>query len=142
MPYAEDFNYWQTGKSDPDVWIDRAKKQLTDLGAKIQAQGFGANGNGKAAYMLGFTIKEDSFKIVWPVLKSFKENDRAAKVQAATMLYHYVKAVALYVAVVGPKTALFSHYLLPDGRMAAEVATNELVAMTPQLLLTGGSHGN
>lgn len=137
--YAEDLNYWQTGKSDPDQWVEKAKDQLVKLGAKIEAQGFGMNGDGKAAYMIGFTIKEDSFKIIWPVMKLKYNNssERAAKIQAATMLYHYVKAVALYVAVVGPKTALFSHYMLPDGRMASQVAGNELMAMVPQLLLTG-----
>lgn len=135
--YAENLNYWQTGKTDPDGWIEKAKAQLVALGAKIEAQGFGMNGDGKSAYMLGFTIKGDAYKIVWPVLplKFTNSSERAAKIQAATMLYHYVKAVALYVAVVGPKAALFSHYMLPDGRMASQIATDELAVMTPQMLL-------
>lgn len=139
MKHAEELNYWRTSKSDPDSWIEKSKAQLVALGAKIEAQGFGANGDGKAAYMFGFSIGSDKFKIIWPVskLKYSNSPERAARVQAATMLYHYVKSVALFVAVVGPKTALFSHYMLPDGRMASEVADNQLAAMTPQLLLNG-----
>jgi hypothetical protein len=64
-------------------------------------------------------------------------DEKAARMQAATMLYHYVKAVCLYATVVGPKTAFFSHYLLEDGRVAAQVSGYELAEMTPRLLLSG-----
>lgn len=139
MPYAEEVNYWQTSKSDPDNWMDKAKRQIEALGATIKAQGFGT-ADGKAAYMLAFEILGDSFKIIWPVLpQKYTGNERGAKVQAATMPYHYVKAVCLYAVVVGPKAAFFSHYLLPDGRMAHQVAGNELAEMTPRLLLGGRS---
>lgn len=137
MPYAEEVNYWKTSKSDPDSWIEKTKRQIEALGAVTKAQGFG-HADGKMAYMLGFEIGGDKFKVIWPVLpQKYLDGERAAKVQAATMLYHYVKSVCLFAVVVGPKTAFFSHYMLPDGRMASEVASNELTAMTPQLLLKG-----
>ena len=136
-PYAEEVNYWHTSKSDPDSWIEKAKRQVETLGATVKAQGFG-HAEGKMAYMLGFEIGADKFKVIWPVLpQKYVGNERGAKIQAATMLYHYVKAVCLFAVVAGPKTAFFSHYMLPDGRMAAEVATDELTSMTPRLLLKG-----
>src|SRR5687768_13079180 len=102
MPYAEEVNYWQTSKSDPDSWIDKAKRQIETLGAVVSAQGFG-HADSKMAYMLGFEILGDRFKVIWPVLpQKYTGNERGAKVQAATMLYHYVKAVCLYAVVVGP----------------------------------------
>jgi hypothetical protein len=127
--YADDLNYWQTSKSSPDVWIDRAKKQIEELGGKIEGEGFGMNGEGRAAFMIGFSIKGDAFKIIWPVMKSYKENERAARVQAATMLYHYVKGVALRAVVCGPRDAFFSHLMLPDGRVASQVAGDEILGL-------------
>lgn len=136
-PKAEDVNFWATGKSSPEKWIDATKRQLKNLGGEFRGEGFGADGEGRAAFMIAFTIKGDEFKIVWPVLQSRSNNERAARVQAATMLYHYVKSVCLYSTVVGPRTAFFSHYLLPDGRTAGQVSGYELAEMTPRLLLGG-----
>jgi hypothetical protein len=135
MPYAEDVNFWATGKSDPGKWIDAAKRQLKALGGEFKGEGFGSDGEGKAAFMLAFEIKGDKFKIIWPVLKSRSGNERGARVQAATSLYHYVKAVCLYAAVVGTRTAFFSHFMLTDGRTASEVSGHELAEMTPRLFL-------
>lgn len=127
--FAEDLNYWQTSKSSPDVWVERSRRQLEELGAKIEAEGFGMDGKGRSAYMLGFSIQGDAFKIIWPVMKSNKENERAARVQAATMLYHYVKGVALRAVVCGTRDAFFSHILLPDGRVASQVVSDELLEL-------------
>jgi hypothetical protein len=124
--YAEELNYWQTSKSSPDTWIDRAKRQIEDLGGKIEAEGFGMDRNGKAAFMLGFSIEGNAFKIIWPVMKSYKENDKAARVQAATMLYHYIKGVCLRAVVCGFKDAFFSHLMLSDGRTAGQIENEEL----------------
>lgn len=136
---AEQANYWKTGKSSTEKFIDAAKRQLKTLGGEFRGEGFGSDGNGKAAFMLAFSIKGDDFKIIWPVLPSRTGDEKAARMQAATMLYHYIKAVCLYAVVVGPKTAFFSHYLLEDGRVAAQVSGYELAEMTPRLLLGGKS---
>lgn len=138
--YAEDVNFWRTGKSSPDHWIDLAKKQVVTLGGKIEAEGFGSDANGKAAFMLGFSMSGDSFKIVWPVLPTYRGDDKAARTQAATMLYHYVKSVSLYAVVVGSRAAFFSHLMLPDGRVAAQVASDELAIAVPAMLLLGSHH--
>lgn len=135
QPYAEDVNFWQTSQASPDTWIDRTKAQLKTLGGEFRGEGFGNDSNGRSAYLLAFSIAGDEFKIIWPVLKSKKGNERAARVQAATTMYHYVKATCLYAVVVGAKTAFFSHLLLPDGRTAAQVSGYELAEMTPRLLL-------
>jgi len=127
--FAEDLNYWQTSKSSPDIWVERAKRQLEELGAKIEAEGFGMDGKGRSAYMLGFSIQGDAFKIIWPVMRSNKENEKAARVQAATMLYHYVKGVALRAVVCGTRDAFFSHLALPDGRVASQIVSDELLEL-------------
>lgn len=134
--YAEDVNFWKSGKSAPDHWLDRTKTQIVALGGKVAAEGFGSGEDGRSAYMLAFRIKGDTFKIVWPVLPTRRSGEeRAARIQAATMLYHYVKATCLYAIIVGARTAFFAHYMLPDGRTAAQVVPNELASLTPSMLM-------
>lgn len=133
--YAEDVNFWKTGKSAPDHWIDLTKKQVVALGGKVTAEGFGSDGEGRAAFMLGFSMAGDNFKIVWPVLPSVRADEKSARIQAATMLYHYVKSICLYALVVGTRTAFFSHLMLDDGRVASQVASDQLAASVPHMLL-------
>lgn len=133
--YAEDVNFWHTSQASPDKWIERTKRQIEGLGGKVLAEGFGSNHEGKAAFMIGFEIEADKFKIVWPVLPSKNGEEGAARRQAATMLYHYTKGICLYAVVVGARAAFFSHYMLPDGRMASQLATPELLTAVPKMLL-------
>jgi hypothetical protein len=42
--------------------------------------------------MLEFDLGGERYKVVWPVLPTKTGKDRAARVQAATALYHDVKA--------------------------------------------------
>lgn len=134
LPYAEDIgHYWQTSQSSPDTWIEKAKKIIVDLGGQILADGFGSAG-GHAAFMLAFSIKEQNYKVVWPVLPSCSGKDAAAKRQAATLLYHDVKAKAMTASVLGIEVAFFSYLMLPDGRVSSELARPELVEIFPKLL--------
>ncbi len=132
--YAEEVNFWHTSQSSTDKWLERTKRQIEGLGGKVLAEGFGSNHEGKAAFMIGFEIESDKFKIVWPVLPSKGGEEGAARRQAATMLYHYTKGICLYAVVVGARAAFFSHYLLPDGRTAGQVADKELLAAVPKML--------
>jgi hypothetical protein len=131
-PFAEDVNYWKTSKSSPDIWIGKARRQIEKLGGRVLAEAYGSDSTtGRAAFMLAFEIADDRFKVTWPILISKSGNDRAARVQAATMLYHDVKARCISSAVLGPRTAFFSFLLLPDGRAAMEVSTPELTDAIP-----------
>ena len=137
LPYAEDVgHYWQTGQSSPDVWLERAKKVITDLGGDILADGYGS-AQGRAAFMLAFRIKEHDYKVIWPVLPSYSGKESATKRQAATMLYHDVKAKAMTASVLGVEVAFFSYMMLPDGRLTSELATPELSDAFPLQLKEG-----
>lgn len=135
--YAEDVNYWKTGTSAPDAWIERTKREIVAVGGMVGPEAFGNDGQGRAAYMLEFSFGRDRFRVVWPVLKSKTKNDRAARIQAATMLYHDVKAKCVSAKVHGMRAAFFQYALLPDGRTAAQVADPEIVNLYPKLLTTG-----
>lgn len=135
MVYADDLNYWKTSKSPPDTWIDKAKKQIENLGGKVLAEGFGME-SGKSAFMIGFEIGGEKFKAIWPVMQPYNEKDEiAARRQAATMLYHDIKAKCLAAVVKGPRVAFFEYLMLPDGRTAAHASNVELLKGIPTMLL-------
>ncbi len=135
LPYAEDVNYWKTGSSSPDSWIAKAIKQIEDVGGEITAEGFG-RAAGHSAYMLGFVFDQEAFKITWPVLESHKGEEMAARRQAATFLYHDVKARCMVVKIKTPRVAFFEYLQLPDGRSAGQLANPELLANVPKMLTT------
>ena len=134
LPYAEDINYWRTGRSDPDTWMERAKAQVAKLGAKVLSEGY-ARGKEKAAFMLHFEAQGEEFRVVWQVLPTRGDNERAARIQAATLLYHDVKAKCLEATVKGVRAAFFEYLLLPDGRTASEASEPELLEGVPKRLL-------
>ena len=138
LPYAEDINhYWQTSNSSPDQWLEKAKKLIVEIGGTIIAEGFGAM-EGHSAYMLSFTIGRERFKVIWPVLPSRTGKTLAAKRQAATLLYHDIKAKAMTASVLGTRVAFFSYMMFEDGRTASELAAPELPEEFPLQLAKGG----
>jgi len=134
MIYAEEVNYWQTSRTSPDAWLEKAKREVIRAKGSVLREGFGSDQTGRAVYMLVFEFHGDRFKAVWPVLPSKSGNERAARIQAATMLYHGVKARCVSARILGHRAAFFTYFLLPDGRTAAEVSTPDLLEAMPKLL--------
>ena len=131
LPYAEDIgHYWETSQSSPESWMDKTRKLIEALGGIVKAEGFGAV-EGKSAYMMAFSIAEDSFKVVWPVLPSRKGKNLAARRQAVTLLHHDIKAKAMTASVLGTRVAFFCYMMLPDGRTASEATKPELSEAYP-----------
>lgn len=138
LPFAEDIgHYWQTGKSSPDVWLEKIRRIIESVDGSVAAEGFGSS-QGRAAFMMAFQIGGNNFKVVWPVLPSRTGKASAAKIQAATLLYHDIKAKAMTASVLGVQVAFFSYMMLPDGRVAGELARPELSDAFP-LQLKGAS---
>jgi len=137
LPYGEDINYWKTGSSSPDVWMDKTKKLILGLGGEVLMEGFGSEpALGRSAFMLAFEIDGDRFKVIWPVLPSKTGNDLAARRQAATLLHHDIKAKCLSAVIIGARVSFFSHLLLPDGRTASQASIPELQTYVPSLFTT------
>jgi len=131
LPYAEDIgHYWKTSTSSPDVWMDKTKKVIQDIGGLVEAEGYGSSGE-RAAYMMAFSLSGQHYKVVWPVLPTLRGKDIDARRQAATLLYHDIKAKAMTASVLGERVAFFSYLALPDGRIAGEVAAPELGQVFP-----------
>ena len=137
LPFAEDIgHYWKTSQSSPDQWIDRTRKLIESLDGVVLAEGFGSV-EGRAAYMMAFKFGEDPFKVVWPVLPSRTGAILATRRQAATLLYHDIKAKSMTASVLGMKVAFFSYLMLPDGRTTSELATPELSGAFPLQIKEG-----
>lgn len=108
-----------------------SRKVITEIGGQVIAEGYG-NAGAQAAFMLEFKIKEQVYNIVWQVLPSATGNEKAAKIQAATMLYHDVKAKAMAASVLGQEVAFFSYALLPDGRQMSHGRLPGIVGVVPE----------
>lgn len=132
LPNAEDVNYWQTSQTDPDTWIEKTHKLILGFGGKIKSYAFGSDpASGSAAYLLVFEMQGDYFRIVWPVLPTRSGKLRAAKIQATTLMYHDVKARLLTLEIFGARHAFFQYLMLSDGRVASEIASQELLSGVP-----------
>lgn len=132
-------NYWMTSKSSPDDWLDKTEKLIEGHGGRVLVRSYG-KGEGSSAYLLGFVLDGRRYKIVWPVLPT-KKSEQAARIQAATMMYHDVKAKIMAASVLGNRVAFFQYLMLPDGRTTVEVSDPELAVVLPDVnmpLLTSG----
>jgi len=135
LPFGDDVNYWKTGKSSPDSWIEKTKRLIEKFDGEVLGEAFGSDASvGRAAFMLSFRLGGDRFDVVWPVLPSRYDEEGAAKRQAATMLHHDVKARLISSEVQGARAAFFSYMKLPDGRRAAQLSDPEMVDLLPKMI--------
>lgn len=137
LPYAEDINYFKTGKSSPDKWIESTRREIETAGGKWKMNAFGVDSNsGKAAFMVQFELEGKLFKICWPVLSVYSDKDqKAARTQAATLLYHDVKAMCMKAKVFGAQQAFFQHLMLPDGKTVGQLADDEIEKILPDIFI-------
>lgn len=134
LPYAEDINYWKTSKSTPDTWLDKAEGVIEGLGGQVSVRAKGKT-NGKTAFLMEFTFNPEKFRIVWPVLPSERGDTRSAERQAATLLYHDVKARSLRASIFGNRSAFFDFLQLEDGRTVTQLSSQELIDYIPKALM-------
>jgi hypothetical protein len=133
LPYAEDIgHFWKTSKTPADSWMEKTIALIKAHGGKpLQAFTGQDMETGRSAFMLSFKFGDDTFKISFPVLPSRAHDEKSAKIQAATLLHHCVKAKLLEAEILGTRTAFFAFLALPDGRTTAEVAIPELLQIFP-----------
>lgn len=133
LPYGEDMNYWKTGKSQPDKWLDNAEDIIERHGGVVTLRAKGKHGD-NAAFCMDFRFDPNNFRAVWPILPSRNGDIRAAERQAATMLFYDIKSRALKIAIFGARTAFFDFLLLGDGRTAGQISNQNLLDYSPKLL--------
>jgi hypothetical protein len=129
---AKELPYWKTGNSSPDIWLEKASRQIEEAGGTITERAI-AMQYGREVVLLGFELDGDTFRVVWPVLEHQVCDNQAAVRQAATMLYHDVKARCIAVRVKGARWAFHAELMLPDGRMAGALTDPELMKQLPAM---------
>jgi hypothetical protein len=135
--YAEDVNYWKTGRSSPDEWLDKTRALIASVDGVVNRQAFAAEAGGQQAYLIEFTLADQAYKIVWPVLQTKSGKDwTAAKRQAATALYHDVKARVVTLKFLGARNAFFPFLVLDNGLPAAQLGEYQFAQRLPRLLLS------
>lgn len=126
-------HYWKTSRTGIEGWQEKTERQIKAAGGKVTGEGIVRQGE-QAAIMVAFELGGDAFRLVWPVLHSNSGNRRAAQIQAATALYHDIKARCVRAKFVGSRPAFIDALLLPDGRTVSEASLPELMQDVPQLL--------
>lgn len=136
LPFAEDLPYWKTGKSSFDSWLEKAERFIAESGGEVVRQATGRE-RGVEGMMMEFELDGDTFRVVWPVLPTRREDRAASRRQAATMLYHDVKSRGVRFQIFGARVAFFEFLVLPSGATAQEVGAERLVEALPKLLGVG-----
>ena len=137
LSYVYELPYWRTSKTAPDVWIDKTVRLLENLGATVTGDGY-AGSSGVSVFVIVFKFGNEVFRVTWPVLRvrdpavSF-----AARVQAATFMYHDCKAKALAAKVIGFRTAFIGQLMLPEGKTVSESSHTALLHHVRPLVLLG-----
>jgi hypothetical protein len=129
---ATDLPYWKTGRSSPDEWLRKAKSQIEQAGGEVVESGMLMQ-HGREVVILGFDLNGDTFRLMWPVLEHDPSDNQAAVRQAATMLYHDVKARCVAARVKGARWAFHAELVLPDGRMAGDLSDGDLLKRLPAI---------
>lgn len=139
--YADDLPYWKTSRSHPDTWLEKAGREIERAGGEVTLQLAVQNtARGEAAFMIGFILDGDDFRIEWPVLTPKRPADlRWARVQTATMVYHDVKARCVSARVHGARRAFCAYLILPDSdqTVGRAVSVSDLAGLPPQLTAMG-----
>jgi hypothetical protein len=119
--YAENVNYWKSSQKHAETWIDDAIKLIKRIGGTIDSQAtITDHATGSVAFALAFTINGEHYRIAWPSLPSKTGDNKAARVQAATLLYHDVKHKVVIAKVKGVRAAFLEYYVLPSGESVGE----------------------
>lgn len=134
--YAEDVNYWKTGRSDVDTWIERAKKEIRAVAGVVHGSGsYTDDATGRGVIFIRFSFGNDEFNLKWVVLESKAGDIAAARRQAATALYHDVKAACVKLKFFGARAAFLPYLLLPDGsgKNLMEASGTDMIKLLPAL---------
>ena len=75
--FAEECNYWKSGNSSPDSWLEKSVKLIRENDGKAISFA-SAFSQDKSVFMITFELEGQQYKIIWPVVKSKSGNDKAA----------------------------------------------------------------
>jgi hypothetical protein len=125
--HAEDFPYWKTSKSSAETWRNNAAVEIKRAGGDIVSAG-DIMLEGRSTVFITFKIDGEEYRVQYPVLQSRTKNEVAAKIQAATAMYHDIKARCNSLRWTGARIAFGGYRLLPSGLTDGQLSTPELAS--------------
>lgn len=139
LPFGDELPYWKTSKSSADSWVAKTIELLKKLGAKNISEAFASSG-GVSSFVIVFHAGDEMFRVVWPVLRVRQpENQTAARIQAATLMYHDCKAKAVAAKALGLRTAFIGQLVLPNNCTVQESAQPMIAQHVKPVALIGQS---
>lgn len=124
LPYAETVNYWNTGRRDAATWLEDSFNMVHGIGGN--PHGYQINRGNSPCIAMRFDIAGRMYNIVWPILPTKgKNNDKATQRQAATFIFHEVKACVLRAKVLGVERAFIQYLSLGNGLTVQDFAISE-----------------
>lgn len=104
-PYAEDMNYFKTSKKSADAWLDDTVELVESISGKVTDRAIVKKGDREVCF-IKWEHNHKTYQFLWETLPvKLKGNERAARVQMVTALYHAVKAKVIEAKFRGVDTA-------------------------------------
>lgn len=136
LPYSHQVPYWKTSKSGWTSFISKAVKELKKVGGSHHGTAVTTGAKNEEMH-LRFSLEGEEYHIVWPILplrpttqpSKVDADSESARVQAATFIFHDVKARCVAARILGANRAFFT-YQLVDGRPVQEVVADPLLLST------------
>lgn len=139
LPFAEDVNYYKTGKTPAAQIMEQVRRMIVDAGGDVNFLGEGKDPlTGNQAYVIDFTLQFDRFRLLWPVLNPLYDSDAAKteaarRRQAATFIKHDVKANLMKAKVLGARRAFAGALVLPNGKTVGSAIDEDPVSVARML---------
>lgn len=124
-------HYWKTSRSSAGSWIDKAEDLISSIGANVRSSSkLGATDEEPACYMIAWHYDAKDYMVTWPILPHDEADRLAAERQAATFLYHEIKAAIVRKKVIGSTRAFAPWLVLPDGRNVQDLVASNVKLLT------------
>ena len=134
LPYGHKLPYWKTSQSSPDRWCEKTAAIISKLGGTDIGQMF-ATMNGRGTFVLSFRFGGRLYRVIWPIMRHRDGEERAARIQAATLMYHDCKSKAVSAAALGVDIAFAGQRVLANDKTVAECSADYLLEHSTQLAL-------
>lgn len=135
LPYAEECRYWKTSSSTSEKMLDKTESLIEGFGGRV-LQRIDYKDRGRSVFLFVFQLGEDVFRIKWPVLPLERVSDaalRSARLQAATFIYHDVKARCVSSQILGARSAFFNYLMIGDKTAAEHKQCDFIDSQIPKL---------
>lgn len=118
-------------------WLEKAADEVRAVAGNVKGVSEITTDAGSVVFVMIFDLGGDRFKVQWPVLTPrvmHPVNAKSAKIQAATALYHDVKARCVTLKFLGSRDAFMPFLLLEGGKTVSEAVPEVFLRALPEVV--------